>query len=88
MYGVQQFSTRGDSVSEETVSNVGETFLIVTTEEVTVGISRAETRDAAKHPTVYRTAPTARSHLTRNVSSAEAEKSRCSTKSTGLKPAT
>ena len=41
--------------------------------QMSFGISWVDTRDAAKHPTRHSTAPTTKSHLTLDVSSAKGE---------------
>lgn len=40
-----------------------------------VGISRVEAKDAAKHPTMYRTGSTAKNYLDQNVNNVKVDKS-------------
>ena len=50
-------------------------FLVITTGGSVTGMNWVEARDAAKHPTVHRSAPTAKNYLIQITRSAEVEKS-------------
>lgn len=51
---------------------------LVMTREGTIGIWWMEIRDAPKHPTILRTAPTIKNYLAQHVNSTEGEKYRIS----------
>ena len=44
-------------------------------EKCATGIQRVEARDGTEHPTMHRTAPTAKNYLVQNVSGTEVERS-------------
>lgn len=50
-------------------------FLVITTGGSATGMDCVEARDAAKHPTMHRSAPTAKNDLIQITRSAEVEKS-------------
>lgn len=51
-----------------------ETFLAVTTRGLLLASGRVEARDAAQHPKMHRTGPTAKNYLAQHVNSGEVKK--------------